>query len=259
MQNQSLLEILFEIRGYTSESIYEENDTVIINLVSHKKEICKSSNCSHFILHNGSKKRSIKAGRYLYKKIIFNVSQHSFFCKKCNLYWIEYLNFTPERRNYTALLSKSVPAFTEHLTNKTAARFLNLSASTLFRIDKEQLESLEHKIPQVKQIGVDEISRKRRHHYCTIFYDLENKKVLSLVKDRNSKSVEESMTYLSKRMDLKKVESACSDFWKAYVKGIKTHFPNAKQVYDRFHLSRIVSRYVDEDRRIYQNSLFRSK
>ncbi len=259
MQNQSLLESLFEINGYTSKTITNENDTLIIHLYSIKKPICRQCKLDDFIVHNGSKKRLIKAGRYLFKKIIFSVPQRSLYCRKCDIYWSEKLNFVPERTHYTTLLAKSIPAFTEHLTNKTAALILNLSESTLFRADKEQLEKLEHKIPQVKQIAVDEISRKRRHHYCTIYYDLESKKVLSLMKDRSYKSVEESMSYLSKRIDLDQIESACSDFWKPYVNGVKNYLPNAKQVYDRFHLSRIVSRYVDEERRAYQNGLSDNK
>ena len=45
------------------------------------------------------------------------------------------------------------------------------------------------------------------------------------------------------------------DFWRAFEKATKTKLPQAKIVYDRFHLSRLLNRAVETERRKYQNSL----
>jgi transposase len=45
------------------------------------------------------------------------------------------------------------------------------------------------------------------------------------------------------------------DFWPAYEKATRAKLPRARIIYDRFHLSRILNRKVEEERREYQKQL----
>lgn len=45
------------------------------------------------------------------------------------------------------------------------------------------------------------------------------------------------------------------DLWKAFENATKSYIPHALIVYDKFHLSRILNRYVEEQRRSYQQNL----
>jgi len=45
------------------------------------------------------------------------------------------------------------------------------------------------------------------------------------------------------------------DLWKGYKSATKVMTSNAKIIYDKFHLSKILNRYIEEQRREYQKEI----
>lgn len=79
-------------------------------------------------------------------------------------------------------------------------------------------------------LGIDEISRRKRHHYHT----------------------QGSMRAFFVgwgRDNLKKIRGICCDMWAPYVKVIKEFLPHGVLVFDKFHLIRHLLEAVDEVRR----------
>lgn len=161
------------------------------------------------------------------------------------------------KKRYSKEVGKLVVHFTEKLDNKAAGKLLGISESTVYRIDLEELSHMQDAylkdLPKPKHLGVDEIAYKRRHNYASVIYDFDKSKVLWLEVGRARTSLEQGYSTLGD--SLKDVSIVAMDFWKAFENATRVKLPRAKIIYDRFHLSRLLSRAVDDERRIYQKQL----
>lgn len=87
----------------------------------------------------------------------------------------------------------------------------------------------------VRVLGVDDWSWKKRHRYDTLLVDLERHKIIDILADRESATLE---WWLS---DHPEVEIVSRDRGKDYAKAVTRGAPQARQVVDRFHLVRNLS------------------
>ena len=84
----------------------------------------------------------------------------------------------------------------------------------------------------VRVLGVDDWSWKKRHRYGTILVDLERHKIIEILADRESTTLEQ---WLRNHPEVKIV---CRDRGKDSARAITRAAPQAVQVVDRFHLVR---------------------
>ncbi len=93
--------------------------------------------------------------------------------------------------------------------------------------------------PQTKSVGVDETSRRRGHDYISVFVDLETGAVLQIEEGKDASAVErfvEAYPYAGE------IEEVSLDMSPAFISGVKTHLPQARLTFDRFHVVRLVGR-----------------
>lgn len=102
-----------------------------------------------------------------------------------------------------------------------------VSSSTVLRIVKKtKIEE----IYNVKNIGIDDFSLKKREIYNSIIVDNDTHKKLEVVKSREQDDVVEVLKLF------KNVETVTRDFSITYKNSINEALPNAKQIVDRFHI-----------------------
>jgi transposase len=101
-----------------------------------------------------------------------------------------------------------------------------------------------------KHVGVDEKSFAKGHKYETIVYDTDKGTVEDVIDDREQKSLE---TYYAKfPFEVRKaVETVSMDMWDPYIAATKVFIPQAdeKIVFDRYHVTKIVTQGVDKVRK----------
>lgn len=169
----------------------------------------------------------------------------------------EFHGITNGKRRYTQAVADTVIQYTQLLDNESTAKLLGISKSTVYRIDTEVLSNAflkyQKSIPSAEHLCVDETSYQRGHKYATIISDHKTGKVLWVEKDRKESSL--SHCYQAINSILKGVKAVSMDLWKAFENATKIYIPKALIVYDKFHLSRILNRYVEEQRRSYQHYL----
>lgn len=98
-------------------------------------------------------------------------------------------------------------------------------------------------------IGFDEVSRSKGQSYLTIVYDLERRRLVWAGPDRTRETADAFFVWLGRRKS-RGIRAVCCDMWAAYVESIKEHLPEARIVFDRFHMVRHLNAAVDEVRRI---------
>jgi transposase len=129
----------------------------------------------------------------------------------------------------------------------------------LFKIGDDRVwRVIHHYVPKaveqtdwsnVKNIGIDETSRKKGHNYITTVTDLDTSKVIYVTIGKDATTVTRFKEELEKRGLLTtQVQNICSDLSPAFISGIKTNFPKANHVFDKFHVVKIVNNAVDDVR-----------
>ena len=108
---------------------------------------------------------------------------------------------------------------------------------------------LEHReISSVLYFGVDEISRKKGHVYCTNVYDLETKRLLWTGKGRDKSTLDTFYEEVGNKLN-HSVVAICCDMWQPYIDQLRNYFPNAVLVFDKFHIIAHLNKAVDEVRK----------
>jgi len=90
---------------------------------------------------------------------------------------------------------------------------------------------------EVRAVGVDEMSRRKGHHYVSVFADMEKRKVLFATEGKDAE------TWQGFREDLEahggkaaSIEEVSMDMSPAYIKGVREQCPQASVVFDKFHV-----------------------
>lgn len=105
-------------------------------------------------------------------------------------------------------------------------------------------------LSQVKQVGIDETSSKKGHNYVTVCADLEQRRVIQVSEGREGAVVADLAASLDKKGgDAKAVTHAAIDMSPAYISGVMEHLPNAKIVFDKFHIVAKLNGAMDELRK----------
>ena len=89
----------------------------------------------------------------------------------------------------------------------------------------------------VRAVGVDEMSRRKGHHYVSVFADMEKRKVLFATEGKDAE------TWQGFREDLEvhggkaaSIEEVSMDMSPADIKGVREQCPQASVVFDKFHV-----------------------
>jgi len=157
---------------------------------------------------------------------------------------IEWLN---RYERVTDRYQKWIYAFCKRMTGIDVARIFGISKHTVYRLDKEGIEKelSEQKPIKPKRISIDEISRKKGHHYATIISAPEERKVLEVAKGR--KMVDLVPFFEQKGIKwCKRIKSVTMDAWLAYRKAVKKYCKNAIICFDHFHLAQYFSKAIDK-------------
>ena len=105
-----------------------------------------------------------------------------------------------------------------------------------------------HRIPAY--LGIDEKSFAKRHNYETLICDLEQGTIEYVVDDRRQKSLEAYYEQFTPE-ELQGVKAMAMDMWDPYIAATQAYVPKAEEkiVFDRYHVTRLVSDAVDKVRR----------
>ena len=136
-------------------------------------------------------------------------------------------------------------------TNKVA-KLLGEHPNRIWRIFNYWIELAYQKddVSQVTQLGFDETSRRKGHSYITVAVDLEERRVIHIVKGKNAKTIEDIKVYLDdKGVPATQITQASIDLSPAFISGIMAHFPQADITFDRFHVVKLLNEAMDTVRK----------
>lgn len=103
---------------------------------------------------------------------------------------------------------------------------------------------------EVENIGMDETAARRGHDYVSLVVDLDEKKTIFVTEGKSNEVVEEfSQDLIKHKGDPENIKNVSCDMSPAFIKGVEDHLPNADIVFDKFHITKLINKAVDEVRK----------
>jgi len=171
------------------------------------------------------------------------------FCAHCQGIHIEDLEVFHPYLRVTTRLALYVYQLCRLMTVTEVSRHLGLDWKTVKNIDKLYLER-DYGQPDLKGLrilAVDEISIRKGHSYLTVVLDFLTGRVLFVGKKRKAKTLKRFFNKLSIGQR-KRIEAVAMDMWDPFVKAVRDKLPNAKIVFDLFHVVASFNRVIDKVR-----------
>lgn len=160
-----------------------------------------------------------------------------------------------ERSGFTLLFEAMIMALADEMPVCSIADMVGVHDTRIWRIIEhyvnKDVDNLD--LSKVQNIGVDETSSKRGHHYVTLFVDMDTSKVVFVTKGKDADTLKAFKEHLETHKGVvDKILEFSSDLSPAFISGIATYFPKAHITFDKFHVMKLLNTAVDETRRSEQ-------
>ena len=153
---------------------------------------------------------------------------------------------------FTLMMEAMVLLLCQQMSVSAAARHLGEHDTRIWRI-------LEHYVLEahakknwstVRRILVDETSARKGHRYVTVIVDADSRELLFMAEGRGSDALKAFARELEAHGgNPEQIELIAMDMSPAYRKGARESFPQARLVFDRFHVMQMVGKALDEVRK----------
>lgn len=153
---------------------------------------------------------------------------------------------------FTQRLEDEVGRQCQDMTVKRVAEIYHLGWEQTWRMDKAYMRRKVARNPisdDLRAIGIDEISVRKRHKYRVTVSDLDVPRPIWM---GGTGRTEEDLDLFFVELGperCQKIQIAVMDMWKPFRKAVLKHAPHARIVFDKFHVLRHLSDALDEVRR----------
>jgi transposase len=146
---------------------------------------------------------------------------------------------------------EELTAYLAQITDRTkVTEILGICWRTVGRIVERVVERKldPSRLDNLRFIGVDEFSYRKRHHYLTVVVDHDRRRIVWAKEGRSYEVLKDFFQTLGIDRCFN-IKAATIDMSEGYEKAIKEWLPQADIVFDRFHVQRLASDALDEVRR----------
>ena len=99
-----------------------------------------------------------------------------------------------------------------------------------------------HEIAPCEEVGVDETSTRKGHHYITTFVNMKTGKPIDIQDDKGSDTIKE---LFEANPNPAIVKDFSLDMSPAFVSGCKTYFPWANLTFDKWHVYKLLAKHLE--------------
>lgn len=165
-------------------------------------------------------------------------------CPRCGtaiekVAWLSrYARVTDRLAHSAAILCRDMPI-------RQVADHYGLSWDTVKRIHKDYLRKhiAEPDLSEVSMLGMDEFAIQKGHRYATVILEPSTRRVLWVCRGRGREDIRPFFERLGED-GRKRIQAVVMDMWEPYEQEVRAQCPNAKVVYDLFHVKSKYGREV---------------
>ncbi|NJK64198.1 MAG: hypothetical protein HC921_17260 [Synechococcaceae cyanobacterium SM2_3_1] len=187
------------------------------------------------------------------RSVYLQVPHRQFYCPHCQHYSTEALPFVDWERSYIQRYETYIYQQVKQATIEQVSQNEGLSRDQVEGIFNHQFQ-LRHAKKKAqgfrsKRISIDEISMRKGHHqYVTVISDLDNRSLIEVIDSHKAEEIIVALKSLWTMEERLMVEEVSIDMWVGFAHVIRKVFPNARIVYDRFHVMQKVIKELDKIR-----------
>jgi transposase len=153
---------------------------------------------------------------------------------------------------FTLMAEAVILLLCQEMSVSAAARHLGEDDKRLWRV-------LDHYVrqahaakdwSQVRRLMIDETSARKGHRYVTCVLEAESHELLLMVEGRSANAVAQFVAAMPAHgAQPQQITEVVMDMSPSYISGVKTHFPNARIVFDLFHIMKLAGEALDRVRK----------
>lgn len=140
---------------------------------------------------------------------------------------------------FTLLFEALVMALVREMPVKAAAALLGEHDTRIWRVIDHYIQRTraQSDYSEVSRVGMDETSARRGQDYISLFFDMNERRLLFGTEGRDHETVKAFAEDLKAHNGApENITDACLDMSKAFIKGVTEALPNAEITFDPFHL-----------------------
>ena len=173
-------------------------------------------------------------------------------CDSCGKTITPELAFLDEKRRATKRLVDAIRQRCLGMTFHALAEQTGLAVNTIKNIAHDLIEELERTVHYETPVimGIDEVSLAG--DYRCVITNLATNNVFQMLEFRTQDHLK---PFFKNLPDRERVEWVCTDMWRPFKRSFRQYLPNARLVIDKFHVVKMASEALDEERKKYQSTL----
>ena len=245
----SMLYHMMGIRGYRYMGTKYENGGATVTIAQDRRTcLCPQCESANIILKGGEWRRfrGVPIGR---KPVWIRLRVPRVQCRECGTLRQVAVGFAEPRVTYIKAFRRYVLDLADCMTIQDVAEHLGVSWDVVKEIVKANLKRnfAKPRLKDLRQIAIDEISIGAGHRYLTIVLDLTSGAVVHVGRGKGGDSLMDFWKRL--RSSGAKIEAVGMDMSPAFILAVKTHLLQAKIIFDRFHVMKLLNDKLSDLRR----------
>jgi len=176
-------------------------------------------------------------------------------CPKCGIR-TEKVPWARHDSDFTVPFEELAAYMSQVTDRKAVAKTLGIAWRTVGRIVERVVAERQDptRFDNLRCIGIDEISYKKRHKYLTTVVDHDRRRIIWAIPGKTSDALMAFFDLLDPKQ-LAKIKLVTIDMSNAFIAAVEEALPNAEIVFDRFHVQKLAGDAVDKVRRQQQREL----
>jgi transposase len=245
----SLLYHAFGIRGYHYTRTNYQAGRVIFS-IRQEPQTCRCSACgSRDVKHRGHVERRFRSLPIGSKTTLVVLPIPRVECSNCGAVRQVEVSFADPRRTYTRAFERYALELSRSMTIRDVALHLGVGWDLIKEIQKRDLSRrfAKPKLKHLRRIAIDEIAIAKGHRYLSVVMDLDSGAVVFVGDGKGADALKPFWKRL--RPSKAKIEAVAMDMSAAYRSAVSTYLPQAKIVFDHFHVVKLFNEKLSELRR----------
>jgi len=212
--------------------------------------LCHKCGSEAATVHSKNHIRLIRDLNIANTEVFLQVNYRKIWCDTCCGVRVEQMTFADAGQHVTNRMARYIHELCKMLTVKDVAEHLHIDTKTVKEIDKSFLEQSfgQDNFDDLRVLMIDEIAVHKGHSYMTVVADYFSGRVVWMGNGRDKRTLDAFFKNLTDEQK-NAIKAVAMDMWEPYINRMKQHCPNAKIVFDFFHVVHGFSKVIDYVRR----------
>ena len=251
MRTTTVLRVLLSLQSVRVLGFEFEDEGIVCD-VAPPNRVPRCSECGHRVRRGYDKRH--RRWRHLDlagMKTVLRYEIRRVDCPRCGVR-VEQVPWAAAGSHFTLPFEEHAAYLAQQCSRTTVTRLMRIAWRTvgviIRRVVSRHDETVGDRLDGLRLIGIDELSYRRHHKYVTVVVDHERGEIVWAAEGKSAATLKRFFDDLGPQR-CSELEAVTIDLSAAYIKAVTEASPNARLIFDRFHVQRLAHDALDEVRR----------